>query len=636
LDAIRKRGNSIAVQAFYLIIVAVFIFWGVGTMRANRMEVAARVNSEVITKHQFDRAYNNLVTMYRNMGNQGGAPAAPPDALLRSQAIGQLISNELLIQEAHRLGLEVDEAELRDSIAKMPNFQADGRFDKDAYVEILRQNGFKPTDFEELQRRQLLASKVEDLVAQGAYVSAAEVKDRFHFDNERVNLKFVRLPASSFASQVTLTDKDVEAYYAENQERYREPERVRIQMVEFRPTDFAKDVNPTDDEIKEYYDANLAEFQKQEEVHARHILFKVAPDASDADKAAARKKAEDVLAKAKGGADFAALAKEFSQDSTAETGGDLGSFGRGVMTPPFETAAFALEPGQVSEIVETQFGFHIIKLEEKTAARTEPLEGVRGSIVDTLKGKQARKVALDAVEKAHDAVLDGTPLEKVAADLGLAVQSPPPFAGNEKVFNLDRKPIVEEAFNTEVGEIGEVVTDSGGYTIIKVVERIPSAVPPLETVRPKLEADLRAKKSSELAHQRGEALLAQLKEKKDLPALAAQENLTVEDSTDVGRFGGYLPNVGNAPALKDVIFTLTPENPVAPAVYDVNGDVVLAVLAQKVPPDEARFDSEKASIEERLRGQAAAAAVRTFLDQLKAKSQIEYGMGLTGTIDATS
>ena len=300
-----------------------------------------------------------------------------------------------------------------------------------------------------------------------------------------------------------------------------------------------------------------------------------------------------MLAKAKGGADFAALAKEFSQDSTAETGGDLGSFGRGVMTPPFETAAFALEPGQVSEIVETPFGFHIIKLEEKTAARTEPLEGVRGSIVDTLKGKQARKVALDAVEKAHDTVLDGTPLEKVAADLGLALQSPPPFAGNEKVFNLDRKPIVEEAFNTEVGEVGEVVTDSGGYTIIKVLERIPSAVPPLDQVRPKLEADLRAKKSSELAHQRGEALLAQLKEKKDLPALAAQESLTVEDSSDVGRFGGYLPNVGNAPALKDAIFTLTPENPVAPAVYDVNGDVVIAVLAQKVPPDESRFDSEK-------------------------------------------
>jgi len=634
LDAMRKRSESLALKVFYVAIVLVFIFWGVGTMRANRMEVAARVNSEVITKRQFDRAYQNLSNMYRNLGQQGSA--APPDALLRSQAIAQLVSNELLIQEAHRLGFEVDEAELRQSISSMPNFQADGHFDKDAYLEILRQNGLKPTDFEELQRRQLLAAKVEDLVAQGAHVSAAEVKDRFQFDNERVSLKFVRLPAASFAPQVTLSDQDVQAYYNETQERYREPERVRIQMVEFRPVEFAKQVTPTDDEIKEYYDANLAQFQKQEEVHARHILFTVKPDASEADKAAARKQAEEVLAKAKGGADFAALAKQYSQDSTAASGGDLGTFARGVMTPPFEAAAFALEPGQVSDIVETQFGFHIIKLEGKTPAHTASLEEVKPTIVEALKSKQARKVALDAVEKAHDAVLDGTPLEKVAADLGLAVQSPPPFGASEKIFGIERKPLNEEAFNTEAGEIGEVVTVTSGYTIIKVLERLPSAVPPLDQVRAKVEGDLRAKKAAEFAHQRGEALLAKLKEKKDLQALAGEENLTVEDSREVGRFGGYLPNIGNAPALKDAVFVLTPENPVAPGVYDVNGDAVIAVLAERLPPDESRFDGEKASIEERLRGQAAAAAVRTFVDQLKARSQIEYGMGLTGTIDATS
>jgi peptidyl-prolyl cis-trans isomerase D len=634
LDAMRKRSESYALKVFYTIIVLVFIFWGVGTMRANHMEVAARVNSEVITKRQFDRAYQNLSNMYRNMGQQGGG--TPPDALLRSQAIAQLVSNELLIQEAHRLGFEVDEAELRQSISAMPNFQADGHFDKDAYLEILRQNGLKPTDFEELQRRQLLAAKVEDLVAQGAHVSAAEVKERFQFDNERVNLKFVRLPAASFAPQVTLSEQDVQAYYTDNQEKYREPERVRIQMVEFRPADFAKQVNPSDDDIKEYYDANLAQFQKQEEVHARHILFTVKPDASDADKAAARKQAEDVLAKAKGGADFAELAKQYSQDSTAAGGGDLGNFARGVMTPPFEAAAFALEPGQISGIVETQFGFHIIKLEEKTPARTASLDEVKPTIVDALRGKQARKVALDAVEKAHDAVLDGTPLDKVAADLGLTLQSPPPFGATEKISGLERKPLNEEAFNTQPGEIGEVVTETSGYTIIKVVERLPSAVPPLDQVRAKIETDLRAKKAAELAHQRGEALLAKLKDKKNIQDVAGEEKLTVEDSPEVGRFGGYLPNIGNAPALKDVVFQLTDANPVAPGVYDVNGDAIIAVLDSRLPPDESRFDGEKASIEERLRGQAAAAAVRTFLDQLKAKSKIEYGMGLTGTIDATS
>lgn len=629
LDVMRKHGQSFALKIFYTIIVLVFVFWGVGTMRANRMEVAAKVNDEVITKRQYDRAYTNLINMYRNMGQQG----APPDALLRSQAIAQLVSNELLIQEARRLGLEVDEAELRQSIASMPSFQSDGHFNKDAYIEILRQNGLKPADFEELQRRQLLAGKVQELVAQGAYVSDTEVKERFKFDNERVTLKFIKLPAASFASQVTLGDQDVQAYYDQNQEKYREPERVKIQMVEFRPADFAARITPTEEQIKEYYESNPAQFEKPEEVRARHILFTVKPDASEADKAAARKQAEEVLAKAKGGADFAELAKQYSQDSTAESGGDLGTFGRGVMTPAFEAAAFALEPGQVSDIVETPFGFHIIKLEQKQAAGTQPLDEARATIIGELKNRQARQVALDEVEKAHDAVLDGAPLEKAAADAGLQMQTPPPFAGTEKIFGLERKPLNDEAFNTEVGEIGEVVTETSGYTIIKVVERIPSGVPPLDQIRAKVEADLRAQKASELARQRGEALLAQLKDKKTIADVAAAANLTVEESREIGRFGGYLPNIGTAPALKDAAFMLTAENPVAPAVYDVNGDAIVVVLGERLPADETRFDSEKAAIAERLRGQAAAAALRTFVDQLKAKSQIEYGMGVTGTID---
>lgn len=628
LDAMRKRSSSMVLKVLFGIIAIVFIFWGFGTTQANRMEVAARVNDEVITRRQFDRAYRNLLTMYQNLGQQ----AAPPDSFLRSQAISQLISTELMLQEADRLGLAVDEAELRQAIAAMPNFQGEAGFDKDAYVEILRQNGFKPADFEELQRRQMLAAKVEDLVAQGVHVSDQEVQDRFRYDNERLTLRFVRLPAARFVPDVTLTDQEIQAWYDEHAEQYREPERVKVQILEFRPIDFSGRVNPTDAEISAYYEANLSQFQKPEEVHARHILFKVAPDASDADRQAARARADEVLAKARGGADFAALAKEFSQDSTAANGGDLGTFGRGVMTPPFEQATFALEPGQVSEVVETQFGFHIIKLEAKNPARTEPLEAARGSIVETLKFNQARGVALDEVEKAHELALDGTPLEKLAADLGLKLQTPPPFAANEPIFGGIRKELAAEAFNTEAGEISEIVTETSGYSFVKVTERLPSAVPPLEQVKAKIETDLRAKKASELARARGEALLATLKQSKDLAAVAAQEGLTVEESKEVGRLGGYLPNIGTAPALKEAAFALTAESPVAPAVYDVDGDVVLAMLAERVPPDDSRFDGEKAQIAERLRGQAAAAAVRTFVDQLRARASIEYGPGI-GTPD---
>ena len=629
LEAMRKRADSILLKGLFVIIILVFMFWGVGTMRNDHMEVAARVNNEIITRRQFDRAYQNVSNMYRSFGGEN----APPAEFLRTQALGQLISNALLLQEARRLGLEVDEGELRDSISTMPQFQADSRFDKEGYLQVLQANGLKPADFESLQREQLLSTKVQDVVRSGVHVSPQDIQDRFRYDNERVSLHFLRVPAARFIDQVQLGDADVQKFYDDNAERYREPERVSIALVEFRAEDFAAQVTPTDADIQAYYDEHLDEYKKPEEAHARHILFKLAPTATDADKAAVRKQAEEVLAKAKSGADFAALAKQYSQDSTAEAGGDLGNFGHGVMTPAFEAAAFSLTPGSVSEIVETPFGLHIIKLEEKTAGRTLSLDEVKAPVVEAIKTQHARQAALKAVEDAHERVLDGEPLEKVAADRKITLRSPAPFGASEPIEGLGPRPeIAKEAFATEVGELAEIVTEAGGYTMLKVVERLPSAVPPLDKVRGKVERDLRSQKGAELAKQKAEGLRAGLKTAADLQALAGQESLKVEEALQIGRAGTYVPNVGNAPALKDAAFALTVETPVAPGVYEASGDAIIAMLAERVPADESRFDSDKVGLANRLQTQAENAALKTFLDQLKAKATIEYGQGFRSAL----
>jgi peptidyl-prolyl cis-trans isomerase D len=623
LDTMRKSADSPVLKGLFVAIVVVFIFWGVGSMRTSSVDIAARVNDEIITRRDFDRTYQNVANAYREM-----APQGLPEDFIQSQAISQLVTTELLIQEADRLGLSVGDDELRDSIKAMPQFQVEGRFDKDNYVEVLRLNNLKPGDFEALQQRQLLAGKVQELVRRGAHISQEELRERFRYENERVDLRFVRVPAANFTGQVTLTDEDVQKYFAEHQEKYREPERVRLELIEFRPQDFAARVTPADTEVQAYYDAHLDDYAKPEEVRARHILFKLGPDATDAQKAEARKKAEDVLAKVKAGGDFAELAKQHSEDSTAAAGGDLGLFGRGVMTPAFETAAFALEPGQTSEIVETPFGLHLIRLEEKLPERQEPLDAVKASIIDMLKTQQARQLALKQVEQAHEKLLDGAPLPQVAADASLEVQTPPPFGAQEPIGTLGPRPeLAKEAFNTEVEDVGEIVSDGTGYTVFRVVERLPSVIPPLDRVRPKVEADLRAERATALAKTHAQTLLEKLKARPDLAALAQEEGLKLEESTQIGRQGTYLPNLGNAPDLKDAAFVLTAEAPVAPAVYDVNGDAVLAVLAQRVPADDARFDSEKTALSERLQQQAEATALRNFLDQLRKQARIEYGQG---------
>ena len=628
LNAMRKSADSAVLKVLFVAIVLVFMFWGVGTMRgtrvgAGKMEAAARVNDTLISNHDFDDAYQRLTANYQNMG-----PQMPPADFLRHQALDQLIDVELLNQEAQHLGLTVDEDELRDSIASAPVFQNGGHFDKDLYLQILQQERLKPSDFEEMQRRRMVAGKVQELVRSGVHVSDQEVKDRYRYENERLNLRFIRIPAVGFAPQVTISDEDLQKYFADHQEAYREPERIRLKLVEFRPQDFAAQVTPSDPDIQAYYDAHTDDYRHPEEVRARHILFKVAPNASEADKAAARTQAEDVLAKAKAGADFAELAKQYSQDSTASNGGDLGRFGHGVMTPAFETAAFALQPGQISDVVETQFGFHIIKLEEKVPEHVEPLDSARAAIVSALQLQEARRIALKKVEDAHEQLLDGKDIAQVAADAGLTVQTPAPFGRNEPIAGLGQRPeLAKEAFNTDAGEVGEIVTSPTGYTLFAVQEHIPTGIPELAAVHDKVEADLRLQRASEAAKKHGDELLAKLKEKPDLDALAQQENLKVEESTQVGRFGAYVPNLGNAQDLKDAVFRLTPEAPVAPGVYQVNGDAVIAVLSLKVPADEGRFDSEKAALRDRLQQRAEATAVEHFLEQLKSKAQIQYGHG---------
>jgi peptidyl-prolyl cis-trans isomerase D len=587
------------------------------------MEAAAQVNDAPITNRDFDRAYQRIVAAYQHMGSQ-----APPAELLRSQALGQLIDLELLNQEAARLGLMVDEAELRDAIASSPDFQNGGRFDKDLYLRILQQNGYSAADFEELQRRRMVAGKVQELVRAGVHVGDQEVRERFRYENEHVSLHFVRVVAADFLNQVSISDEDLQKYFADNQEKYREPDRVRIKLLEVRPQDLAAQQTPSDDDVQAYYDAHADQYRHPEEVRARHILFKVTPGAPAAEKAAARQQAEEVLAKAKGGADFADLAKQYSQDVTAGNGGDLGRFGRGVMAPAFESAAFGLQPGQISDIVETPFGLHIIKLEEKVPEHTESLDAVRASIVEAVKLQQARQVALKKVEEAHEQLLDGKDMGQVAAAAGLTVQTPPPFGRNEAVGGLGQRPeLAKEAFATEVGEVGEIVTEPNGYSVFTVEERIPSAIPEL-AARAKVETDLRLQRAGEAARKRAEQLLAALREKPDLDALAGQEHLKVEESNQIARLGAYVPNLGSAQELKDAAFRLTPEAPVAPAVYDVNGDAVIAVLAARIPADESRFEADKGALQQRLQQRAEAAAVQRFVDELKGKAQIEYGHGL--------
>jgi peptidyl-prolyl cis-trans isomerase D len=619
LEYLRKSaGQSVIIKVFLGIIVLVFMFFGVGTF-GSQVEWAATVNDEIISKVEFDRAYTNIERIYRSSAPNN----RPLPEVIRSQALDQLINTELLVQEATHLGLQVGEQELRESIGAIPDFQIEGQPNKERYLEVLRLNQLKPIDFEETQQRQLLADKVLSVVRAGIHVSDAEVKQRFHYENDRSSLRFIRIKRADFRDQVTIEEADLEKFYETERESFREPERVEFRYLIFRPEDYEQQVVPTDDQIQIYYDEHRSEYERPEEIRARHILFKISPGSTDEEKAEIRARADAVAQRARDGEDFAQLATENSEDSTAAEGGDLGFFRRGVMTPPFEEAAFALEPGEISDIVESQFGLHIIEVEERSPAGQRTLEEAREEIVGVLQKRGARKLALQRVEAAFDTVLDGATLDNIAAEFDKTIESTDPFARGEVIPGLGRRPEINEfAFASDVGEISEIMGLDSAYLIFALNQRIESHIPELAAIRDQVETRLRDERAREAARVRAEELLEALRIDPDIEALAEREGLTTEETGEIGRFGGYIPKLGNLPDLKSSAFNLTAEKPLADAVFDASGDTVVAVLIAFVAADEGRFETEKDNLIQRTRAQREAGTIAEFLTYLRSNADI--------------
>lgn len=631
-----RHHQSNFLRAMLLAIVGVFIFWGIGTVgTGERVQGFATVNGELITAREYQRAYENLQRAYAQMSRGTSLPTE----MLRAQAADQLISSRLLLQEARRLELEVSDEEVRQAISQMPAFQQEGKFSNELYKQVLQQNGFKPTDYQKLQREQLLARKLQTMVAGGVVVTEDQVRDRFRFEQEQVNLRYAKIRASDFVDRVTVTEEELKSHYEAHKESYREPERVRIRLARFEATHFGATFQPGEEEIKSYYDEHIDEYRQQEEVRARHILLRLEPGAGAEKKQQVRQRANELRGKAVGGADFTALARESSEDpGSRASGGDLGFFSRGKMVPQFEEAAFALQPGAISDVVETPYGFHIIKVEEKRSERQKELAEVRDDVIEALRQRHGREQALTKVEEAHKAVAGGQDFDAVVKGAGLSVEETQPFAREEMILiakpetgdgrpaaPLPRDPaLIDAAFATDPGQLGEIVTLESGYVLFQGKDRRESYVPAFEEARPRVERELRKEKAAAAAKERAQALLTKLKENADIDGLAAAEGLHVEETGPTGRLGSYVTNLGTAPQLKEAAFRLTAEQKVAPEVYDVAGDSVIAVLAARTPADESKFAEQKKNLIEQERQRAEADAVNRYLNYLKSQASIQY------------
>lgn len=533
LDFLRKRAQSLVIQAIVVVIALVFIFWGVGTNMMNQQEVAIVVNGEEISFGQFQQAYDQTQTRIAQQFG-GTIPKELVEVLnIRQQVINNLVQETLLRQGGRAMGLAVSSAEIQQEIESMVQFQENGAFSLERYESILAANRLSPTKYEESLRHDLLDSKtVEALSAFVTSVSDAEIEDLYTLENETLRVEYAVISPADYLSAVEVTEEPLAAWYEANGSTYLTEKKISLTYLPFEFSTTANKIDIDDAAISAYYEQHQESYKNPETRQARHILFRVAADATDETRQEQRRQAEEVLEKARAGEDFATLARDHSEDSSAENGGDLGFFSKGQMVKPFEDAVFAMQVGEVSDIVETDFGFHLIKLEAVEPAQTRSLDQVREEIVTTLRMEQAKPLTSQLAGSVYEQIIGaGSLAAYLEAHPETVVVKTDFFARSQPSDQMVADPaFLDTAFSLKAGELSSITETADGYAIIYVEAIQEPQVPALADVRQQVEQDYRQERAEEKAKSVAQQIIDSTQAGKEFASIVQELGLTVQQS----------------------------------------------------------------------------------------------------------
>jgi len=623
LSLMRRHAKSWLIKFLIGIIAVVFIFYFGYSFTAREGLKIAKVNGEVITGMEYQKAYEELLERFRAQYKDLLTESLIKSFDLKNRALEILIDQKLVSQEARRLGLDVTEEEVQKAIMEYPPFQVGGKFDIGRYRALLQHNRMKPEDFEADMARGLLEGKVREFLSSFVTVTDQEVLDQYTYANERMKISFVRFKPDEFKKSINPDDAAVGAFFEEHKEDYRVPEKIKLAYLLVDPAGFRDRIEVGEEEVKEHYGYHLAAFQEQEQVRARHILFKVDENAPDEEVEKVRKKAEEVLEKARKGEDFAALAKEYSEGPTKAKGGDLGYFSEGQMVKPFEEAVFGMKKGEISNLVRTRFGFHIIKVEDIKEARTKPLDEVREEIRKDI-------VETRSVDLAHEkalSILDQMPydadLVQIASKHGLEVKYTDLFSDNETIPGIggDEK-LRQSLFSLEKMETSELLEVGGKFYIFQVADKKASFLPELKEVAEKTKKDLIDDLANEEAKAAAERYLARLKKGEAWAGLAKEKNLKVEETEFFTRRGS-IPMIGYQPDLQETVFSLGKDNPYPDEVFETQGGAVVIRWEDGKGIDEKKYEEEKEQYRFALMKAKQRRASEKWLQFLKKHAEVE-------------
>jgi len=623
LSLMRRHAKSWLIKVLIAIIAVVFVFYFGYSFRERQASKIASVNGDVITVVEYEKAYRNLLEglqrEYRGMWNDNLVKLFD----LKNRALDGLITQKLVSQEAKRIGLDVTEKEIQEKILSYPAFQFRGGFDESRYRSVLLNNRMTPEDFEEVLAQELLQEKVQQFLTTFSPVTEQEVLDQYTYANKKVKVSFVQFKADQYKDKVKVEEASLEKYFEENKEKYRIPEKIKVAYIVLDPNAFKDQVKVSDEQSLEYYEDNIDTFKEKKQVKARHVLFKLAENASAEEEAKVRQKAEDVLKKAKAGENFAELAKKHSEGPTAKDGGDLGYFSENQMVKPFEEAAFKLNKGEVSDLVRTSFGYHIIKVEDVKEARTKPFEEVKGQILAKITQTAASDFAYEKTLTMLDQMPYDSDLKQYAAENKMKAEETNFFSLEDTIPSIGGDERLRQTlFSLEKNQTSEVVEQGGKFYIFQVTDRQASALPALADVKDKVNTDYKVYLAGEEAKAAAESYLQKLKGGEDWSKLAKEAGLEAK-TTEFFNRREPVKDIGYSPEIYEIAFSLNGERRYPDKVFQNDQGVFVLRWEGEEGINTAKYEEEKQQYRDMLKRAKDQAVFREWLESLKQRAEIE-------------
>jgi len=631
LRILREHATSWMLRGILILVAVTFISWGgYSLIRERRHTYAAKVSGVVIEMKDFSDTYQNVIKQYRDALGPAFSEKMVEELRLREKVLNDLIARVLILQEAARLGIEIYDEELSEAIESIPSFQVNGQFDQRIYERFLRLNRMSAEEFERAQRESLLLSKVTNLVKlNGGKVSEEEILETYLFENERINLIFLKVSPESFKAQVTVNELELKDYFQKHQEEFRVPTFLQIQYLIFRPSDFEGRAQVSSDDIKRYYDLQKERFKIPKKVRAREILIKVSTEDSSDRMDEKRKKADEILEKAKKTKDFGSLARQYSESNTAFKGGDLGWVQRGTVDESIERILFSTKPGELSGLTRGREGFYIFKIEDMVDEKQKSLEEVKDQILQTVKREKAKSEASRRADDAFYSLFRSRDLEGYARGKDIPIKTTAFFKEGDEIPEVGKHPSFHSsAFSLKVGEISPVVSIPPNFYILKLIDKKESRIPPLEEVRDDVREKVIGIKCDERARQVAEDLLNQIRSGKIMKEVARARGFQMEETGFFTRAGGLVPKIGPVGEFITLLSSLIEKTPSPKEVLRTKDGYFVVRLSAVEPADQSKFSSIKKDLQKRLILQKQEEFLQNWLQQLRAKAKIEINKEL--------